>query len=123
MFSCMFGECENLHRENETISFAQLRAFLEERCTTQAIMVRVLDRMNQVWATNIDLTDHVLLMFQSFRVVRDPTNAEAVKIEYYAVPSTRTLPRGTLPYASTSLRISYQKILGVWADQPALAFA
>lgn len=123
MMSCMFGECEALHRENQTISFAELKLFLEERCTTQAIMVRILDRMNQVWATNIDLTDHVLLTYQSFRVVRDPTNAEAVKIEYYAMPSTRTLPRGTLPYASTSLRISYKKIMGVWSVQPMLAYA
>jgi len=121
MMSCLFGECEKLHRENETISYAKLRLFLEELCATQAILVRILDQMNQVWATNIDLTDHVLLTFQSFRMVRDPHNVEAVKIEYYAVPSTRTLPRGTLPYASTSLRISYKRVMGVVSDALAIA--
>lgn len=123
MMSCMFGECEKLNREAETISFDRLKHFLEEQCATQAIVVRILAQMNQVWATNIDLTDHVLLAYQSFRVVRDPNNAEAVQIEYYAVPSTRTLPWGTLPYASTSLRIAYKKILGMWNAQPALAVA
>lgn len=123
MMSCMYGECEALNRDGETIGFDKLKLFLEKLCTTPAIMVRILDQMNQVWATNIDQTEHVLLTFQSFRVVRDPGNTEAVRLEYYAVPSTRSLPRGTQPYASTALRISYQKILGVWSAQPALAFA
>lgn len=123
MMSCMYGECENLQREDETISFAKLKLFLEELCASQAIVVRILAQMNQTWRDNIDLTDHVLLTYQSFRVVRDPTNSEAIKIEYYAVPSTRTLPRGTLPYARTSLRISYKKILGLFGSQSMLAVA
>lgn len=121
MMSCMYGECECLHRENETIDFATLRRFLEKLCATQAIVVRILDRMNQTWATNLELSDHVLLTYQSFRVVRDLTNSEAIRIEYYAVPSTRTLPRGTLPYASTALRISYHRIVGIVSDAMAIA--
>jgi isoprenylcysteine carboxyl methyltransferase (ICMT) family protein YpbQ len=121
MMSCIFGECENLHREHETISFQKLRLFLEELCATQAIMVRILDQMNQVWATNIDLTDHVLLVYQSFRVVRDPNNSEAITLEYYGVSSTRTLPRGAQPYATTSLRISYKRIVGIFNDAVAIA--
>lgn len=123
MMSCMYGECERLNREAETIGFDKLRDFLESLCATQAILVRILDQMNQTWQDNIDLTDHVLLSYQSFRVVRDPTNTEALSLEYYAVPSTRTLPPGTLPYARTSLRISYKKILGLFGSQPMLAVA
>lgn len=113
-------ELEKLVEANKVVDYETVKRFLVKHSFSYLLSRRALDQLAFMHQANIEHTNRVLLTYQSFKFRFHPTQKGVFYIDLYAVPSTYTLTKDRVPYATVAFRFIQNAIIGT-AEQTQVA--